>query len=106
MPRPPAVPVPSRRIPFHVDAVLDIQKRALFWARLAVLASVLVCLVVLWAAWNSRIPLYLAIPIFLTPLLPIAAQTRLEELGNKTHEQIRDVLMEQGASGGGATKEE
>lgn len=86
--------IPQERIPFYVDGLMDLQKRALFWSRLAVYASVLVCLVVLWAAWNSLIPLYIAIPIFLTPLLPIAAQTRLEELGRKTEEQVRDVLME------------
>lgn len=93
----PKPPVPTERIPFYVDGVLDIQKRAVFWARLAVWANVLVCLVILWAAWDRLIPLYIAIPIFLTPLLPIAAQTRIEELGNKVNDQIRDVLFEKGA---------
>ncbi len=87
--------IPQERIPFYVDGLMDIQKRALFWSRLAVYASVLVSLVVLWAAWNSLIPLYVAIPVFLTPLLPIAAQTRIEELVRKTEEQVRDVLLQQ-----------
>jgi hypothetical protein len=95
MPQPPPPPIPSTQIPFYVDGVMDIQRRALFWARLAVWVSVLVCIVVLWATWNGHIPLYIAIPIFLTPILPIAAQTRIEELGTKTQDQIRDVLAEQ-----------
>lgn len=86
--------IPHERIPFYVDGLLDIQKRAAFWARTAVIGSLLVAVIVLWAAWDARIPWLLAIPVFLAPLLPIAAQTRIDELRTKAEEQIRDVLLE------------
>ncbi len=94
MARLPAPRIPDEPIPFYVDGMLDIQKRALFWARSAVIASFLVAIIVLWAAWDARIPWPLAAPVFLAPLLPIAAQTRIEELRTKAEEQIRDRLLD------------
>lgn len=86
--------IPHEPIPFYVDGLMDIQKRAAFWARLAVIVSLLVAVIVLWAAWDARIPWLLAIPVFLAPLVPIAAQTRIDELRTKTEEQIRDRLLD------------
>ncbi len=83
--------VPEGRVPLYAGAILDIQRRALFWARASVAASLLAGLAALALAWRGTVPWVAALPFFLLPLLPIAAQTRIEELGRKTLDQIRDL---------------
>jgi hypothetical protein len=73
---PPPPRIPREPIPFHVDGIIEIQRSAQLWARLAVLASVLTGAIFLFLAWNGLVPWLLAIPFFLAPLLPIGGRPR------------------------------
>lgn len=95
MPLPIEPNVPTKPLPLRADAILDIQKRAAFWARLSVFASVVVAAGALALAWQGVLHWAWLGALALLPLIPIAAQTRIEELGRKVLDQVRDVQNEE-----------
>lgn len=84
--------IPDEPVPFYLPGVVELQKKAAFWTRLATGASVVTALVFLWLAlWGELRWLY-ALPFFVLPLVPIAAETRVAEIKRVIDRQLLDQM--------------
>ena len=90
MGRTPVAAVPDQAVPIFVEPVLDIQRRARFWARLSTIAMVLVAVASMFVAWSGRIPWWAAIALLVVAYFPLAAETRIVELREKLNLQLVD----------------
>lgn len=95
MPVTPDPKVPSQPVALYMEPVLDLLKKVIGWTRWSVLASLVVGAAALGLTLKGAIHWTIAFPAFLLPLVPMAAQTRAEELRRKMLDQVRDRENEQ-----------
>lgn len=84
----------DRPVPIWVAPVMELQAKARSWARLSGIVAMGVGVAGLGTAYYGAIPWWVALIGILLPLVPIAAETRITELGRKLEDQVRDRLME------------
>lgn len=84
--------IPSGPVPIHLDGLVALQQKSLFWARLATLVSVLTAFTFLLLALFGEVRWLIALPFFLFPLVPIAAETRIAEIKRVIDRQLLDRL--------------
>lgn len=89
--------VPDEPVPFYLGGVVELQQKAVFWTRLATAASVLTAFVFLALALYQEVRWLVALPFFVLPFIPIAAETRVAEIKRVIDRQLLDRMAERSA---------
>ncbi len=88
-------PIPTDKpVAIWLEPVMELQRKGQFWARLSGIAAMVVGVGAMGAAYFGVLPWLVGIIGILIPLLPIAAETRIAELGRKLEDQVRDQMMD------------
>lgn len=86
--------IPAEPVAIYLEGLVALQAKAAFWTRLATAVTVVSGAVFLGLALYGRVPWLIALPFFLAPMVPIAAETRVSEIRRVIDEQLRDRLAE------------
>lgn len=91
--------IPDEPVPLHLTGLIQVHDKAVFWARLATAASVVTAAAFLALALFGSVRWIVAVPFFLAPLIPISAETRVQEIRRIIDEQLRDQIAERSQGG-------
>lgn len=86
--------IPDEPVPIQLPGLIELQAKAAFWTRLATGVSVVTAATFLGLALYTELRWLIALPFFVAPLVPIAAETRIAEIRRIIEEQLRDRMRD------------